>query len=566
MKIALSCLLLTGACVRGADEGLKAPVEEIVIGKEAGVEQVVRGQKASSGRLVLVPDTCFFSGDGKLRLTGTQAPAIADPEMNGGKSFSRIEGLARPSEHVVWPLRLTTPGDAKVSLWCANDHAGLKLDVRLGDQTRTITLATSDGSAPQVETAVFSGLKPGNQELSLSVSGSGEPLQAVRRAEVSGAAIHDALLLRARWRPAAVHGKFDSAPLKAAHEQARLWVMEERPVRGEKGFYAPVTTPFGYFGSTYEPDDSSGGINFSMWSYGANSSEPAVDHLSHLLAAGDPAAKFGRFDGEGHGVKLRDWNPYQGQQVVSTVLALRVDPGETYDTYTGYYLDQKTRTWHLYASGRKWVGAGRTKRATDLLPGCFVEVPGPPDVQRTGQIVRAADFRGWCRDTQGKWHPIDQLHGGKRDASRDVTNSLWTTTPDGWVRLGMGGMVHYRYGGPVTVQLSAPAGLPDYMAPERLAVLDKLPTVITLGPATRADGSLKVAFDLTGPKSRIKAVYGPEDDLSFVERWKTIKDLGEMEPGHHEISLPDVPASGFCRLIATNPTGTFVTPEPAPWK
>ena len=167
-----------------------------------------------------------------------------------------------------------------------------------------------------------------------------------------------------------------------------------------------------------------------------------MPQLSHLLAVGSPKASFGGFGHEGTGVKLRDWNPYEGQKIETTVLALRLDPGTPYDTYTGYFLDQATRTWRLYASGRKWVG---TKGVTSLLPACFVEVPGPPQVERSGHIMRAADFRGWVRDAKGKWHPVDEMHGSKQDAAREQTNSLWSTTDDGWFRMGMGGMVHSRY-------------------------------------------------------------------------------------------------------------------------
>ncbi|MGC4017137.1 MAG: DUF3472 domain-containing protein [Luteolibacter sp.] len=560
----ISSLLATAPAAMAADSPT-SPIETVVIGQEAGVEQVVSGQRSVDDRLILLPDSCFFAGAGGLKLTGDAPNPPVGAELNGGKSFTRIEGLSTPDRKVVWPLRLQQTGDAKVTVWCPHSGATAKLELRLGGQTQTLTLTPSDGTAPQASTATFTQLPPGNHELILSTAAEG-PETPLLKASIEGTAIHDALLLRARWRPAAVHGKFGSSQLDDSHQQARLWVMEVRPLKGDKGFYGPVTTPFGYFGSTYEADGTSGGINFSMWSYGANAKEPPVEQLSHLLAAGDPRATFGRFDGEGHGVKPRGWNPYEGLQITSTVTALRVDPGTPYDTYTGWFLDQKTRTWHLYASGRKWTGTGRTNRAENLLPGCFVEVPGPPAIQRTGQTLRAADFRGWCQDTEGKWHPIDTLHGARKDAAREATNSLWAVTPDGWFRLGMGGMIHYRYRSEVNLRSPSSQALPDYMAPEKLATLSRPPDVIAITKATRDGGQVKVEVNLKGAGSRLKALYGPEDDLSFTERWKATRDLGEFKPGTHTLTLPDAPEAGFCRIIATGPEGTYVSPGPGSWK
>lgn len=169
-------------------------------------------------------------------------------------------------------------------------------------------------------------------------------------------------------------------------------------------------------------------------------------------------------------MKLRDWNPYEGQKIASTVLALRVEPGQPYDTYTGWFLDQQTQQWRLYASGRKW---SEKRSVTSLLPGCFVEVPGPPHVERTGHIPRAADFRGWCRDDNGKWHPLDVMNGSKADANREQTNCLWSLSEDGWFRMAMGGMTHFRY--PKGVDVTAPKmkTMPDYLSEAALKTCNR---------------------------------------------------------------------------------------------
>ncbi len=366
-------------------------VTPVSIGSEQGVEQVVLTETAADGKLTLLPGHSFFSGANGAKLSG-ESPG--SDELNGSRQWTRIEGLKSKEQRVVFPLWLRADGDLKGKI-----NGSGRFAVSLGELTTT-------GSA----SFEFKNVKTGRVDLVLAPDGPA----SIESIELSGSAIAGAQLLRARWRPAAIHSGFTSSELGSA--KSRLWIMEVRPIYGEKDFYSPITTPFGYFGSTFNADHTSGGINFSMWSFQRGAAEPPVAQLSHLLAIGHPQATFGHFDHEGTGVKLRDWNPYEGQKIASTVLALRVEPGQPYDTYTGWFLDQQTRQWRLYASGRKW---SEKRSITSLLPGCFVEVPGPPHIERTGHIPRAADFRGWCRDDNGKWHPLDVMNGSKADANRE---------------------------------------------------------------------------------------------------------------------------------------------------
>jgi hypothetical protein len=68
---------------------------------------------------------------------------------------------------------------------------------------------------------------------------------------------------------------------------------------GDLGFYAPITTPFGYYGPTWLADGTvNAGFNFSLWSYGRGQEEPPIEQLSHLLAIGNRDATFGGFGHE----------------------------------------------------------------------------------------------------------------------------------------------------------------------------------------------------------------------------------------------------------------------------
>ena len=515
-------------------------IEAVKIGSEQDVDQVVLAQSAQDGKLTLLPGHSFFSGAEGAKLGG-ESPAT--DELNGDKQWKFIDGLKSPDQRIVFPLWLRADGSVAGKIIGSG-----RFNVELGEAK------TTAAGGFEIKNA-----KAGRVDLVLSPTEPG----TIESIELSGPAIAGAQLLRARWRPAAIHSGFRSSDLGTA--QSRLWIMEVRPIFGEKDFYSPITTPFGYFGSTFKADHTSGGINFSMWSFQRGAAEPPIAQLSHLLAVGSAQATFGHFDHEGTGVKLRDWNPYEGQKIASTVLALRIEPGKPYDTYTGWFLDQQTRQWRLYASGRKW---SEKRSVENLLPGCFVEVPGPPHIQRTGHIMRAADFRGWCRDDKGKWHQLDTMNGSKADANREQTNCLWSLSNDGWFRMAMGGITHYRY--PKGVDITAPTmkSMHDYMSDAALQALD-VPTTVTVKRIVRQGSRVHIELDLqTTAKSRsqAKVFFGPEDMLTFDQRWAKSQDLGELAPGVQRISFDGAPDSGFCRILVTNDTGSYFTLESASWK
>ena len=376
----LAASLSTRIRAEPSDDGgpgqLTSPIETIPLRHEPDRDVFLRGQHARAGRLVLTPDTCFFHGD--LHLAGETTPQYPGAELNGGKSWTRIEGLNGPRQRAVWPVWLPQPAtlNVAVEIEVPPAAAGNTFTLSAGDARQAIQLHASNGSTPQPETVSLAVAKPGLYELSAALAGAGRAGENVvlRRLTVTGPGVDTAVLIRSRWRAAAVHAHFSSSAL--APGDSRLWVMEVRPLPCEDSMYAPLTTPFGYFGATYEPDGTSGGINFSMWSYGRGETEPPVERLAHLLALGDPRQHFGRFDGEGHGVKSRDWSPLDGCPLTSAVFALRLDPGTPYDTYTGYVLDPHTRDWKFFAAGRHWHADTR-RAARGLLPGaCRVLVRG----------------------------------------------------------------------------------------------------------------------------------------------------------------------------------------------
>ena len=160
------------------------------------------------------------------------------------------------------------------------------------------------------------------------------------------------------------------------------------------------------------------------------------------------------------------------------------------------------------------------------------------------------------------------MNGNKADANREQTNCLWSLSNDGWFRMAMGGMIHHRY--PKGVDITAPPAktLPDYMSAAALKELE-FPTTITIKRLVRQGSAVHVEIDLQtraqGP-SRVKVFFGPEDALTFDHRWAKSQDLGELAPGTQRITFDGAPASGFCRILVTNETGSCFTRESASWK
>ena len=290
---------------------LASPIETIPIRMETDREVCILGQRSRGGHLMLTPDTCSFYG--RLRLTGPTQPKWPGAELNGNKSWTRIEGLDAPGRRVIWPLWLPKPASLKLSVFMdvPKGAVGFGLEISVAGSKCEVVTQPSDGSDPQPWTAELPVTTPGLHELAMAFKkpGGGIDAIAIRQILVTGPGIEDAVLVRSRWRAAASHARFGCSELEKSSGESRLWVMEARPLPCEDSMYAPITTPFGYFGSTFNPDGTSGGLNFSLWSYGRNAAEPPVERLSHLLALGDPRLTFGGFGHEGTGVKPRGWKP-----------------------------------------------------------------------------------------------------------------------------------------------------------------------------------------------------------------------------------------------------------------
>jgi hypothetical protein len=428
--------------------------------------------------------------------------------------------------------------------------AGSKLDYSIGEAHQTLTThAEVDAKHPQGAPLTFDIKQPGWQTLIVRLDSlAGKEVGKLHRLELFGPAATDARVLRARWRPAACHAKFSSSTLAAP----KLWVMTTRIAETAKvPSYSPVTTPFGYFGTSFNADGtSSGTANFSLWSFSAGKPKPQ-EQWSHMLAAGSSEAEFGSFGHEGSGVKLRgDWKPF-GNNTREVTLALRGEVSGPWIHWFGYFLDPTTKRFRLYAAAANWNG---NKAMPSLNPGAFVEQPGPPDRERSGDMVRDIHRRGWMLDAAKKWHSIDTMIARKGLAAKH-----WRKTDDGWFSMGMGGMVYYQESGKTITLDPATQTKPDWLQGDpALKDLFKLPA--TIGPRRIMDigrTSAKVVIPLSdldlaaGESATLTVFHGPEDCLTFdrdlayrevaTRFWSRRSKPVSATDGDNTIELRDLP-------------------------
>lgn len=526
------------------------------------------GQKTTSGKLILTASNGFF--DAGIRAGGQSPVKDAAGAEFIGPNFAFIDQWDQPATTLRWHLWIGQPGKIYVNTHLVVDaaNAGSKLDYSLGGTHQSLTTrAASDAKRPQGETLAFEIPKPGWQTLTIRLDSlAGKQVGKLNQLELFGPAATDARVLRARWRPAACHARFSSSIVAAP----QLWVMTTRIAASAKvPSYSPVTTPFGYFGTSFNADGtSSGTANFSLWSFSVGKPKPQ-EQWSHMLAAGSPEAEFGSFGHEGSGVKLRgDWKPF-GNDTREVTLALRGEVSGPWVHWFGYFLDPKTKRFRLYAAAADWNG---DKPVRSLNPGAFVEQPGPPDRERSGDLIRDIQRRGWMLDGEKKWHPIDTMDTGKGLAAKH-----WGKTEDGWFSMGMGGMVYHQgTGKPVTLDPAAPTK-PDWLQGDQ-ALKDLFQLPATMGPRkindiTRTSAKVHVplsGLDLAaGEKATLTVFYGPEECLTFdrelgyrevkTRYWPHHSKPVAATDGDNTIELSDLTpgATNHLRVLIESPHGTI---------
>jgi hypothetical protein len=590
-SIAIQLTLLGAAFGEGQ---LTSAVETILLEAGSGYDYAVYGQKAQNNTLVLLPDSCFYNPKGP-RVTGWVADTTTPgSEFNRDEvSTTPISNIKNIGQKILWPIMPASAGNVSLEFYIEADSsmAGADVIVRIGDgYANQFTVAQSDGLSPQPWNITAASITAAGVSTSavqyvevelVNLNGNSEA-GYIHQIKVLGPPLNNGYLVRARWRPLANHCKYESSGLNASGLDATMWVMECKPdfpaSGNHMGFYAPLTTGFGYYGSTFQPaqetpenDFTAGRMNFSMWSWGSSEPEPPLLQQSHLLSLGQPLDEFGSFTHEGSGVKPEDnINPKGGELFpgprTGHVLALRYEPDDlqdsyTYKTYESYYYDNDTTEWKFYASGRKYTSGLSAADNVLKMPGSFVEVPGGRSTERTGQIPRTSDVRGWVQDTSGTWHKIDVISSGDPSTANPLSKT-WESVGNGWHRMSMGGIIHRLYDVEnISLTNTFSGSLPAYMDSAKLTVLNTEPCLVEVNSVVvQSNGTMDLDFTLTDvdADTEVKLYYGNNDALTLfqeADKWDQSVSLGNFASGNHQRTipasgLPGLPGGGYCRILA----------------
>jgi len=533
MPLLLLLLVLASPAQAANDLQPDAPVILEVprwIKGEAGVLHL--SQLAAAGIIDLTPTNGFFDRGFVAIEPGPMVPG--DKALIGASYGALAPSKSGAHGEARWYLYLAQPGEIRFALRLSVPAAevGRVWTLRVGGETRQIIGALSDGTSDQPGELVFKMPVTGKVPVVLSYEKPSGPDQSLlRRIRLTGPSVVSAQLLRARWRPAAVHARF-SAPTEC--KQPSLWVFESH-AKLATASYAPMTTSFGYFGTVFDARGKiapGAGFNFSMWvaSAGAKGA-PSLPEMSRLLGTSLPEATYSTFGHEGTGVKFRNAVAYP-TGADRTIQALRAEREGAVCTYHGYFYDEHANCWRLYASAQdynlKRQGAA-AKSGTLPSTGSFCEVPGPPNTERTGDVVRSILRRGWFQGSNGSWHAAvlsdgkdrAQTTGGgdKNPADMQGTNLRVTVTDDGWFEMSTGGIDFYPQSVVASQIIHAEKPLPDYLAPAKVAALREGPVAFLSHEAkVLTSGAAEITYQLGKMGSNARAVlyYGTVDCITFV--------------------------------------------------
>ncbi len=522
------------------------------------------GQDAIDGRIDLTAtngffDRCFAAGDQRPGLPGEE-------DLYRNVSFGHLLKGRESSGTARWHLWINQPGEVRASFHFTvpESDSGHEWTIRLGEQSHTFTAATSGPETPQPRQLTFNVSEPGHHEFAIDCTTTPPADDTlIHYIRLEGAAMEEAKILRARWRPAAEHQGYAAPDSCVAPD---IWVFESEAVTPASS-YSPITTPFGYFGTSFNQEgkvNAGAGINFSMWLARQNAtSAPPIERMPFIFATGIPGADFETFHHEGTGVKLRNAVAYpDGADRVILAMRMEFEGGRHY--FYGYFFDETVKRWRLFAAGTRAHDPDR--REPDLesgllrRTGSFVEVPGPPARERSGDIVRIVRRRGWFIDRDLSVHRAQMeppRHGlavargrALRDLIEDDINNVYTPrfshymddfARDGWIASHAGGIENHLAlalpRDPAEVPRGRPGPLPEYLQPGMIEDLMRLPVTFgapQVSDITSTSATIRYPIEETGPNSRAILYYGTVDALTYTPR-----EITRGSPALREMFSPE---------------------------
>ena len=529
---------------------LDPPVIINVVSKD-GTKSEIRyeGQPAKGGKIDLAAtngffDRCFEALDPRQRIPGDEK-FIGASFGYLGRISDKVAGTAR------WHLWCAEAGEIKATFFMQvpRREANHPWVIQVGEESQTLKANENDGESSQKQTLIFTVKQSGKVTFAIDCTKNPPPAETkLFYIRLEGTAVNKASLLRVRWRPAAVHARFN-APESCPNP--KMWVFETRSV-SKTSSYSPLTTPFGYYGTSFKNDGripAGAGFNFSMWIAGRSATEaPPIEKMARLIGTDIPQADYSTFGGEGTGVKFRGATAYK-DEVDRTIQALRI---ETTDdglmTYYGYFYDEQEKRWKLYASAQAPAGRKNGKNGPNFGTmrgtGSFCEIPGPPNRERSGDLVREIMRRGWFYGSDQKWYraqmgiDADGVPAPKEEETGPVSSKrvyyMKNYFTDGWMSMATGGIELYASNAPATRPLKegAVSQLPEYLSPDKAPQLFELPVQFGKSGATKVTSDqATIGYEIkkTGPNSKAVLYYGTVDSLTYPAQKVTKGSPAEID-------------------------------------
>jgi hypothetical protein len=521
--------------------------------KEDVSESIQEPIQVVSDTLTFTTNESFFSPVGTL--TAHLVDKTSGEEYNKYEYYDYISNWSQPNDTILFGVMIKQEGELSIQpeMGVSDTQGGSELYAYLNDERKAFIIAFTGGESQyEIQDGVtFTDVQPGFHVVKLQIKSAksqGTNVGQLKNVHLIGTAAKEAEIVMRRYRPFAVHGKWRTA----SSNPVEISVHELTVMNTKVNCYQPITTPFGYTGSPWSLNtEMFGGYNFSLWSYGQNDPVPPFYQESHLIAVG-PGLTFGSYGHEGTGVKPRGNHPYVGKSTNTQVIAVRMQPGEVYDTYWSYYLDPDDGHWKLFGCGKKYNKSGTIKY---LETGAFVEVAGGASKERSGHEIRETQYRGWQMDTDGNWHPINKLVGST--AVNQLSCRDWRSVGNKF-SMQMGGWG--EVGTPAkTITLSNPDPVPDYLKGVFLEELYKMPaTFQDQEPINITHNSVDLQLSVTdlGTNATGQLFWGTEEGLTKEDKWEYNKSI-ELVSGNQSISLDGLQADTeyFYRVKITNDQG-----------
>lgn len=493
--------------------------------------------------LYLGPNEVFFNPAGGLRLTGKTNNSTQT--LNGNNEYSRIKNWKSVSHSLEWGFFTTVHAPFKGTFFLdgINADVGTELLFSVDESFNQLITITQEMIDQNYFTVDFPALNEGPHLMKVTLKKrSNTNGTKVKNFRLEGEGIQNSYVLRERWRPSALYSAWSSSK---TGKDVQAWIMElssDSPM----GHFSPLTTEFGYFGPIFKKNGIAHEINMSIWNSSNNSQ---VWQKSHLLGVGHPTAKFGSWSHEGTGVKVRNWSIFKNNESKKYVLGLRYKNDPPYRTFYGYFWDEIKEEWTLYSVGRVYNG----KELTRLKNTAFVEVPGPSDRQRTGQVPRKVEYRGWVRNSNGEWNDLDKQTIGK---TSKILNHKRGLTEDGErFYASTGGFKNYSpRDTKIVIKKDEILERPLYMDEEKLKAFDELPFVPgPISASLNSNGTLSVTFKTRTPNAcKVTICYGSSNAVTNIENWEHTATF-DLPAGQAEeektLQISNVQSAKFVRIL-----------------